>query len=350
MDDEIEVIKKDTIEIYEQNSQTNIIKDCFIDSDLVGISLEKILNEIIKGLDIADIISKIEKNKEYVVRVPYKFKKAYEQGKVFVMQNKDTGALRPMLAKWNKNGKYEIVSHMEMIEKNVVSCENAVQDIVSRWQYMALQQQISKISEVLEQAHEVVRRIEQGQHNDRIGLINAGRDQIMIAVSNSENIDMDELKNGRNNLYLGCAQIFETLCTMANDFPEIHEKRIMRIYKLYKDPNYYCKIDALYELIEDCYYYYLEGIKMLAASYAICGEFDKVDLVFEKSKNKVSQIDFAKVEKIAFIHPNETDWISSNAVTYLESEKEILLEDIKEYDMISLKVNGDVLLEAFNNG
>ena len=89
---------------------------------------------------------------------------------------------------------------------------------------------------------------------------------------------------------------------------------------------------------------------MLAASYAICGETEKAKLVFDQAKDKVAQIDFDKVERIGLIHPNETDWISNEAPLYLESEKTECIEEARKYDMLTLKVSGEMLLEAFENG
>ena len=89
---------------------------------------------------------------------------------------------------------------------------------------------------------------------------------------------------------------------------------------------------------------------MLAASYAICGETEKAKLVFDQAKDKVAQIDFDKVERIGLIHPNETDWISNEAQLYLESEKTECIEEARKYDMLTLKVSGEMLLEAFENG
>ena len=214
---------------------------------------------------------------------------------------------------------------------------------------MAIQQQIAQLSELMEQTHEVVRRIEQGQYDDRIGLLNAGRNQILLALSDPEHIDMDELKAGRNNLQLGCAQIIETVHRRSNEFPKISKNRVMRDLKLFAKSNYYSSLDEEYEKIEDCFGFFLQGTKMLAASYAICGETEKAKLVFDQAKEKVAQIDFDKVERIGLIHPNETDWISNEAPLYLESEKTECLEKARKYDMLTLKVSGEILLEAFEN-
>ena len=350
MGEELVEVKNEIIETSEEITPVVQFKEWFVDSDLPQIPFRQLVNKALQDVNLASVISKIEKGTEYVVKVPLEFKKAYDEGKVFVAQNSETGILRPILAKYNDKGKYEFVSPMEMVERTTTQGRNALQGVADRYQNMAIQQQIAQLSELMEQTHEVVRRIEQGQYDDRIGLLNAGRNQILLALSDPEHIDMDELKAGRNNLQLGCAQIIETVHRRSNEFPKISKSRVMRDLKLFAKSNYYSSLDEEYGKIEDCFGFFLQGTKMLAASYAICGEIEKAKLVFDQAKDKVAQIDFDKVERIGLIHPNETDWISNEAPLYLESGKTECLEEARKYDMLTLKVSGEMLLEAFENG
>lgn len=350
MGEELVEVKNKIIETSEEITPVVQFKEWVVDSDLPHIPFRQLVNKALQDVNLASVISKIEKGTEYVVKVPLEFKKAYDEGKVFVAQNSETGILRPILAKYNDKGKYEFVSPMEMVERTTTQGGNALQGVADRYQNMAIQQQIAQLSELMEQTHEVVRRIEQGQYDDRIGLLNAGRNQILLALSDPEHIDMDELKAGRNNLQLGCAQIIETVHRRSNEFPKISKSRVMRDLKLFAKNNYYSSLDEEYGKIEDCFGFFLQGTKMLAASYAICGETKKAKLVFDQAKDKVAQIDFDKVERIGLIHPNETDWISNEAPLYLESGKTECLEEARKYDMLTLKVSGEMLLEAFENG
>lgn len=347
MGEELVKAKSEIIETPEEAAHLAPIKEWFVEADLPHIPFRQLINQALQNVNLANVISKIEKGTEYVVKVPLKFKTAYNEGKVFVAQNSDTGVLRPILAKWNEKGKYEFVSPMEMVERTVKQGGNALQGLADRYQNMAMQQQIAQLSELMEHTHEVVRRIEQGQYDDRIGLLNAGRNQILIALSNPDDIDIDELKAGRNNLQIGCAQIIETVHRRSSEFPKISKSRIVRDLKLMAKSYYYSSIDDEYGKIEDCFGFFLQGTKMLAASYAICGDVEKAELVFDQAKEKVAQIDFSKVERIGLIHPNEIDWISNQAPEYLEYGKVECIEQAKKYDMLTLKVSGEQLLEAF---
>lgn len=348
MSDELIIAEPEVLEVQEPLSPLSPRKEWLVVADIPQIPFRQLLNQALQDVNLGSIISKVEKGTEYVVQVPLEFKKAYDEGKVFVAQNKDSGVLRPILAKWNENGKYEFVSPMEMIERAKPQDGKVLQGAADRYQNMAMQQQIAELSALMEQTHEVVRRIEQGQYDDRIGLLNAGRNQIMLALSDPEHIDQAELANGRNNLQIGCAQIVETVHRRSNEFPQISKSRFVRDLKLFSNSNYYESLDEDYNRIEECFGFYLQGTKMLAASYAICGETEKAKLVFEQAKEKIAQIDFSKVEKMALIHPDETSWISSDAPEYLEAGKLDCIEQAQKYDVLTLKVSGEQLLEAFN--
>lgn len=182
------------------NGRTEKYYDCLLDFDSPNMRVKSFINQVIQGIDIADCISKIDKETEYVVRVPLNLKNAYDEGKIFIAQNKDTGVLRPILAKWNENGKYEFVSPMEMIEKTTINEFASFQNIAARCQNIIVQQQLAQLSALMEETYKIVYRIEQGQYDDRIGMLHAGRDQIMLAILDPANIDINGLSNGRNNI------------------------------------------------------------------------------------------------------------------------------------------------------
>ena len=116
MGEELVEVKNKIIETSEEITPVVQFKEWVVDSDLPHIPFRQLVNKALQDVNLASVISKIEKGTEYVVKVPLEFKKAYDEGKVFVAQNSETGILRPILAKYNDKGKYEFVSPMEMVE------------------------------------------------------------------------------------------------------------------------------------------------------------------------------------------------------------------------------------------
>lgn len=92
-----------SVEVVEPEAP--LLKEMFVESDLPHLPFRQLVNQVLQNINLTDVVSKVENGTEYVVKVPLKFKKAYAEGKVFVVQNSDTGILRPMLAKWNDDGK-----------------------------------------------------------------------------------------------------------------------------------------------------------------------------------------------------------------------------------------------------
>jgi len=324
-------------------------KELLVVDDLPHVPFKQLVNFVLQRVSLGEVISKIKSETEYVVQVPLKFKEAFEKGEVFIAQNKDTLQLRPQLAKYNDKGKYEFVGPMDMIERNTVT-GNPLQGIADKYQNIAMQQQMAQLSELMEKTHETVRRIEQGQYDDRIGHLIAGKNMICLALSDPEHIDEAELNSGREQLQIGCAQIGQTVYRRATEFKKIPKSRIVRDLQLFIHSDYYDAIDDDYGKIEECFDFYLQGTKMLAASYAICGETEKASLVFEQAKQTISQIDFEKVKNMAYIHPKEVEWLFELAPQYIDASKASCLDEAKKYDMLSVKVSGQELLEAYANG
>lgn len=324
-------------------------KEWLVTEDLPNLTVRQIVNQVLQRVSLGNVISKIERGSEYVVQVPLKFKEAFEKGEVFISQNKDTLQLRPQLSKYNSEGKYEFVGPMDMIERKTFAGD-PLHSIADRYQNMAMQQQLNQISELLEMANETVQRIEQGQYADRKGLLVAGKNMICRALSDPEHIDFDELKKGREQLELGRSQFGETIITLASNFKKISKHKIIRFFQLFPHGNYYDLLDEDYKRIEECYECFFQGTRMLAASYAICGDTANASLVFDQANATIAKIDFDRVKGISYIHPKEKDWIFDTATQYIDNSKVACLEDAKKYELISVKVSGQELLEAYEHG
>ena len=84
MGEELVEVKNEIIETSEEITPVVQFKEWFVDSDLPQIPFRQLVNRALQDVNLASVISKIEKGTEYVVKVPLEFKKAYDEGKVFV--------------------------------------------------------------------------------------------------------------------------------------------------------------------------------------------------------------------------------------------------------------------------
>ena len=62
-------------------------------------------------------------------------------------------------------------------------------------------------------------------------------------------------------------------------------------------------------------------------------------------------IDFSRLKTIEYAHPDaEIEKLYEHITEYLLEEKRVCLEDAADYDCLSLKISGDYLLEALEDG
>ena len=63
---------------------------------------------------------------------------------------------------------------------------NPARDITNSYHNLYMQQQINELSGLIETTLDTVKRIEQGQWDDRIGLLNAGKDAFILALAQKD--------------------------------------------------------------------------------------------------------------------------------------------------------------------
>lgn len=89
---------------------------------------------------------------------------------------------------------------------------------------------------------------------------------------------------------------------------------------------------------------------MIAASYVIVNKPEIAKQVFDKAMDDMKQVDFTNLKTIGFIHGNNKEMLYHRAVEYIEVERDICIDDAKDYDLIELQVSGEKLKEVFENG
>ena len=102
--------------------------------------------------------------------------------------------------------------------------------------------------------------------------------------------------------------------------------------------------------MQDYYDLYLQATKLLAASYALCGNLETAEQTFRLSESTIRSIDFSKVETIRYQHKGLTDMFYSAPAGYIATERTVCLEEAKHYDYVALEVSGEKLLEVLGNG
>ena len=212
---------------------------------------------------------------------------------------------------------------------------------------------MAQLSERIEETYQTVEMIERGQQDDRVAFIEAGRKEIMLALTlQDENDKNEQMRLGIHNLLLGREQIGKAMVRRIENFEPLPESRVVLFLNTLAHSNYQNKKDDEIENIQECYEMYLQATKMIAGTYAYKGEMTAVEQTFEDGIAFLDGIDFGKLKSIELAHRGVDldDMFYNHALWYMEIEKKQFLESGKLYDYVAVEVTGDRLLEVLSDG
>ena len=314
-----------------------------------GFDIRGLLAKLMQYTNMADSLSHIERSGEYVVQIPIKYQEALDAGKVFLNQNTKTGLMWPTLYETLENGKRKFVDNLP-IKKEEIIHGNPFENIAVSYHNLYMQQQIAQLADTLQEACQIVRRIEQGQMDDRIGYLMAGRDQIRFSLNTSPEEQTAAMAQGRANLLVAQQQILQTFKSRASGFEPLPESGFARFWMEFTRPGALRGKDQECTEIQRYYALYLQATLMIAASYAICGNMQSAEDVFTEAEREMKEINFGALQTLRYIHAENSDMFYYHAADYIATERKIFLEAAQEYNAINVQISGEQLLEVFENG
>lgn len=322
-----------------------------ISEETEGIDFDKLIAEATQYLYMGDILEHIEKKTIYVVQIPLKYKEAFEEGKLILNRNETNGTTWPSLYKIvSDGGRRQFVANLP-IKQETIGQNSPFEGLALNYHNLIMEKEIDNLANLMKETYQAVERIEQGQMDDRIGILMAGRDQIIYALNLQEEKRNTAIALGRNQIITAQRQIYETFKRRVSTFTPVPNHKAVRLINAVKDDNYYIKFDNAFTEIQKYYQLYLQATDMLAASYIITGDTKNAEMVFETAVQDIHAIDFTKLKTLSFIHHENIDllYYDHNAETYLINEKEIYLSHAETYQSIDIKISGEELLEAFKH-
>ena len=325
-------------------------KTLYITPETKGFDYEAILGRVIQYVHIGDVLAKIQVGTQYIVQIPAEFQSAFESGEYFMMQNQKTGKLWPLLMKVAENGRNQIITPLPISKQGYIK-GNPVRDLAISYHNILMQQQISRLTSMVEDTYRLVERIEHGQMDDRIGKLEAGKNGLLLALSMPDGEERTmQINSSRQNILVAQAQIGKTLQRRVAEFEALPKSALRRFFRELVHSGYLAKKDKAVAEMQEYYDLYLQATKLIAASYAMSGNLQTAEESFRISEQFMDSIDFSKVKSIGNIHPDLTDMFYSYPVDFIASERTTYLEEAKSYDYVALEVSGKMLLEALSNG
>ncbi len=315
------------------------------------IDFKKTFGDIVRCFDTAQIIKNVKRGIEYVVQVPTEYQAGLEAGKYTVLAGKD-GKQWATLYEVLPNGKHCFACNMPIKPEEVVQ-GNPMHDISANMQMMALQQQIAKLTELVQETYDVVKRIEQGQTDDRVGRLRAGKEGMEQAIVIDNPIQRKiAIGNAQQLLLEARGQIGETLKTKVASFPAIPKSQIAQFMGRLSSGSYFSSKDNAFYSIQQYFQLYLLATQLLADSYNYCDESKAAEKAYKDAVSFIQSLDFTNVKTLQNIHRKEdfSDTICEKAVPYILTEQKHSEALAKPYDTIELKMTGDIIMEVLENG
>jgi hypothetical protein len=324
-------------------------KGLMVDENTEGIDVDGLLANFVQYFNVGNSLRNIKKATEYVVQIPLKHQDAFNKGEVFINESSKTGLQWATLVRKGENGRRVFVDNLPIKQQEFVQ-GNPIQEMALGYHNVYMQKQIAELSDQIAETFKAVKRIEQGQLDDRIGLLISGKDQFVIAMELPEEERKLAIANARTSISNAQGKIFETLRRRVNSFQPVPEQEWKRFLEEVKHKGYLReKYDAYNEILE-YYDLYLQSTNMLSASYALCGNMSAAEKVYDQSIAHVKELNFGRVKTLEHMHRKRSGMLYDNAVGYLAFEKEERIGDAKEYDYITIEVTGEKLLEVAANG
>ena len=351
MDDLIKV-NNDIVSQESEDVEVLYGKVLNIRSSTPNIDFRGIVNKVCQFVDMADVLSKVKKGAEYVVQIPAEFQSGFDAGDYWIMENSKTGKLWPTLMEMGEDGRSKIVTPLA-VKKQEFMQGNPARDITSNYHNLYMQQQMNEIAGLVESTLQTVQRIEHGQMDDRIGLLDAGRQGVLLALAQKDEASRSTaMLNAVNNINVAQNQIFKTFERRVTEFEPLPKTKFGQFLReMISTGSYLDKRDNEYDEIQEYFDLYLQATRMLAGSYAVIGDTENAQRVFDMSVDKIKGIDYSKLKTIEYAHQGaDFNRIYENADEYLIEEKAVCLEEAKEYDTLSISVSGDYLLEVIGDG
>lgn len=319
--------------------------------DTPRLDFQKTVGSIIRCLDTANVLKNVKRGIEYVVQVPSEFEAGLEAGKYTVLAGKD-GRQWATLYEVLPNGKHSFACNMPIKAEELVQ-GNPMHDVSVNMQMMAIQQQLAKLTELVQDTYEAVKRIEQGQTDDRVGRLQAGKEGIEQAIVIEDPAQrLIAICNAQQLLLEARGQIGETLKTKVQAFPAIPKSQVQQFFGRLSSGSYFSSKDKAFSSIQDYFQLYLWATKLLADSYYYCGEEKAAEKAYKDAISLIQSLDFSNVKSLKYIHPHEdfSETVCEKAVQYVLTEQENSIQLAKPYDTIELLMSGDEIMEVLDNG
>lgn len=312
------------------------------------VDVKGIANKLMQVVDFSEVLKEISVDKEYVLCIPEEFREGLENGQYWIMESaKENGKFWPNIMEKAESGKNQIVKPLGLKEKISVQ-DNPLHELSDKCQNAYLQAQMQHVAELLEEAVETIKLVEQGLESDRIGLLTSGKELLYLAASQKDEASRTlAMQNALQNISTAKGQFYDVFKKRAEAFPMIPESKVLQFLKVMASPktDYLTKNTREYKNLQKCFECFSEATKLMATTYLLMGDEDNAKRVYEGAVLEVAKIDTTALSTAQFL-PKVDGGICEDPVEILESEGQLCLEQKNKKEQLTIEISGKALLEA----
>lgn len=358
--------KEDALAHRDDNNPQNEIRKqdpSPISVDLRKLTPEKataIASRIAQGAQFArDVVTNIAEapeTTEYVARFSKKAQEGLDSGEFKLMAKKTGEILGDVMGKSETSNRMVVKEKHTLVERTVpgVTSAQQAQTISADLYNIALQQQMAEVAAKLDEMIEVAKRIEQGQQDDRVALIEAAERELRLAaVAEDEENRLECVRNARRFLSEGTSQIAKTMNRRLQSVDGVPEFQPAIVWKMLSSKGVYVEeMDDWFNKVQDDF----DVLERAYALHALCvlalDEPKMLDILFDDYRNDLASMDTDKLLTMANIHPERRKdfkkaWFA-DALGYVEA-KQTEAKLLVEGEYIDVTITGQMLLEAIED-
>lgn len=331
------------IECIPQNSLPEKLQKS-ITSVLAKKNEESILRVISESIESNAIRKKARKiiNPEttYIARIPRKLEDDMKTGLLDFMKDSKTGDNLGVLI----NGKNKIKGHVRIEElKESVEISGNIATI-------AVQQQLAKMTEVINDVRSRVIALQEGHDDDLFGSIR-GMHKQMVQIRDAKDPETQKQLTYQAITVLNDTRgkIEQAVIHTLNDMPIVPDKDLKIIWEITKDANYISSVNEKYNRVEELVSYYLAATQLLGYAYSFLGEENSFEDIFTPFPELLNEEMCQKLIHAENIYKEEIKdvWYKCPSDYMLQlKEASHRLFAKKEDDVIEIEISGEKLLEV----
>ncbi|HEY5583087.1 MAG TPA: hypothetical protein VIK78_01180 [Ruminiclostridium sp.] len=347
--DELIIKKQDEIsEAAGSERQIKFVKLDLTETDKARVN--SVLSEFVQciqlGKNLKDTLVVEEK---YILDIPKYIQKGLKSGKYWLNKKVDSGKMLASVSHKVGNRK-EFLQNLT-VKKERFTNDNALSGASDGMYRMVMQQQIVAMAMELQEVHNIVKKIEVGQTDDRFAEIDGAKLQLELASKALKRENQIAYINGAMPLLTaGSEKIKKALMRKINEFEEIPASKLQIYKKMFFSPgNYKNKKDNEVDNINEYFCFFAMSQKLMACASLMLYEPEAMLEIFRHQEEFLDSMDAKKIRTICNLHPEldfSEEWYSDPS-RFIEVIKNQYIEYAnKKYDYISLEVTGNQLLEA----